>query len=310
MPFRIPRCDVLPLPGDQFQFRIDGDERTRWCFGSDSPRPFFFPIVGPSGESLTRMGHPGAPNHDHHRSAWFAHHKVLGVDFWSDNSPARIRQKQWLAIRDGDDEALLAVLLGWYDGHNPQELLQQELVAAVRPLEDSEWELELQATFRPTADSLEFQQTNFGFFAVRVAKSLSAHFGGGAITGDGGATGENDLFGKPAKWIDYSGPVRGGDSKPQAAGITSFDHPANPGHPQSWHVREDGWMGASVCRNGPVVATKKKPLVLRHLLHIHAGGLNAKQAEARFAAFEKRPGFTVGPSKAKHRQYEVSRRSS
>ncbi len=53
-------------------FQIDGHERLRWYFGTDYPRPFFHPLVGPSGSSLTRIGHPGAPNHDHHLSIWFA----------------------------------------------------------------------------------------------------------------------------------------------------------------------------------------------------------------------------------------------
>ena len=48
---------------------------------------------------LTRMGHPGAPDHDHHQSIWFAHHKVMGIDFWGNASGAVIRQLQWLAYR-------------------------------------------------------------------------------------------------------------------------------------------------------------------------------------------------------------------
>ena len=99
MPFTFPRCEVVPLPDHQASFRIDGAERLRWHFGPDYPRPFFFPLVGPSGTPLTRMGHPGDPSHDHHRSIWFAHEKVSGVNFWSDNTTARVRQKQWLAYQ-------------------------------------------------------------------------------------------------------------------------------------------------------------------------------------------------------------------
>jgi hypothetical protein len=314
MPYSFPRCEIVPLAGDQVSFRIDGVEKTRWNFGPGTLRPFFFPVRGPSGAMLTRMGHPGAPNHDHHLSVWFAHFKVLGIDFWSNRGPARIRQKQWLAYRDGDDEAVMAAALGWFDGHDPKELLEQELVAAVRPGEKGEWELELQATFRPKAESLEFQKTNFGFLAIRVAKDISEHFGGGKLTSGSGATGEKAIFGKPANWMDYSGPVRpaGSSRKPAASaweGITYFDHPSNPGHPLSWHVREDGWMGASVCMHGPVTTTRKSPLVLRHLLHMHGGAVDTKQAAARFAEFGKRPPLAVGKSRAKHQQYEVRRKS-
>src|SRR5262249_25034268 len=180
---------------------------------------------------------------------------------WGDRTPARVRQKTWLCYHDADDEAAMAVLLGWYDGHDPKELLEQELVAGVRPGPDGETLVELQATFRPTAESLEFGKTNFGFLAVRVAKNISAHFGGGTITNSAGAPGEPAVFGKPALWVDYSGevPPKGF----HVEGITYFDHPSNPGHPTRWHVREDGWMGASVCMQGPVTTTRKQPLVLR-----------------------------------------------
>jgi hypothetical protein len=294
----------VPLPEHQAAFQIDGVERLRWHFGPQYPRPFFYPLLGPSGTPLTRMGHPGAENHDHHRSVWFAHHKVLGINFWGDQSPARIRQLNWLVYEDGDEEAVMAAQLAWYDGHDPQELLTQELVAAVQPLNDGEWLLTLQATFTPRADSLEFGQTNFGFLAVRVAKHISEHFGGGRLTNSAGATGEPAIFGKPATWMDYSGPCPVGDGW---EGITYLDHPANPGHPAHWHVREDGWMGASVCMHGPVTTTAQRPLVLRYRLHIHRGEINPARANELAAQFAAAPRYEVLRSQQKHRQYEIRR---
>src|SRR5690606_18791284 len=131
-----PRCQVLPLAGHQTAVLIDGQERVRWHYAESYPRPFFYPITGPSGSSLTRMGHPGASNHDHHRSVWFAHEKVLGINFWSDAAEAKIRQLHWLVYEDGDEEAVLATRLRWYDGHDPGHLLEQDLVAVVRPAEE------------------------------------------------------------------------------------------------------------------------------------------------------------------------------
>ena len=60
----IPRCQVVPLADHQAAFTVDGALRLRWHFGPAYPRPFFYPLVGPSGAVLTRMGHPGAPDHD------------------------------------------------------------------------------------------------------------------------------------------------------------------------------------------------------------------------------------------------------
>ena len=55
-PFQLDRCELLPLPGHQVSFQIDGDEKTRWQYGKEYPRPFFYPFNGPSGTSLTRHG--------------------------------------------------------------------------------------------------------------------------------------------------------------------------------------------------------------------------------------------------------------
>ncbi len=303
MPASFPRCVIVPLPDDQVSFTIDGVERLRWYAGTTAPRPFFYPLLGPSGLPLTRMGHPGAPNHDHHRSIWFAHNKVLGIDFWGDASPARIRQLEWLAYHDGDEEAVMGVKLGWFDGHEPKPLMSQDVIAAIRPGDDGETLLELQTTLTPVADMLELQKTNFGLLAVRVAKSISAHFGGGQLVDSEGRVGEPAIFGNRAAWMDYSGSV-----KPDVTeGITFFDHPENPGHPSHWHVREDGWMGASLCFAEARILTKAAPLRLRYLLHAHRSGADATRSAAVLSRFASRPAFTVAKSKAKHETWSITR---
>lgn len=293
----IPKCQAIPLPNHEVSFQVNGIERTRWHYGAQYPRPFLYPLNGPSGETLTRMGHPGAPDHDHHRSVWFAHYKVLGIDFWGDGrNDAHVRQIDWLAYEDSDDDARMAVRLGWFDGHDPAELLVQELVVAVRDDGAGGTFLETQSRFIPKADSLEFQQTNFGFLAVRVAKSISGFFGGGTLTNSDGKTGEKAIFGKASKWMDYSGSV-GSPDNPTNEGITFFDHPTNPGQPTGWHVREDGWMGASPCMNASIVSEKTRPLRLRYLLHAHAGAADNDRAARVHQAFSKSKAFEIRKGK-------------
>ena len=304
--YKFPHCEILPLPDQQASFRVGGQEKTRWHFNSDYPRPFFYPLNGPSGSSLTRMGHPGASNHDHHRSVWFAHNKVLGMDFWADGKEPRIRQHGWLVYVDGDDESVMASEIGWYDGHDPQPLMKQVLVAALQPDESGQYQLELQATFIPTAATLELQQTNFGMLAVRVAKNISAYFGGGTLTNSEGQVGEPAIFGKPARWMDYSGPVPV-DKGNATEGITFLDHPGNPGQPTHWHVREDGWMGASLCFNAPIMLQKEKPLTIRYLLDVHSGPISAKRANRLHADFSKRLPWKVFKGGKKHHSYTVQR---
>src|SRR5437762_298693 len=79
-PAPVPSMQVVPQPYDQASFQRDGNDLTRYHFGPTLRRPFLFPIMGASGRSLTRMGHPHDPiGHSHHNSFWISHHDVDGV---------------------------------------------------------------------------------------------------------------------------------------------------------------------------------------------------------------------------------------
>ncbi len=262
-----PRIQVVPLPDYQVAFLANGVERLRWHFGRHYPRPFLYPVLDPHGVPITRMGHPAAPNHDHHRSVWFGHANVGGVNFWADGvGSQQVRQLAWVHYQDGQNTGLAFVRLGWFDAHNA-ELLRQDLIIACTDVGNGETLVELQSEFRCPGTELVLGKTNFGFLGVRVAAGVSALFGGGALRASDGTAGEKSIFGKRYPWIDYSGYPRGY----LASGISYFDHPDNPRHPTAWHVRDDGWMCASLCMNGPLVVRKDAPLRLRYALYVHAG---------------------------------------
>jgi hypothetical protein len=289
MPYQLPRVQVVPQPDDQVAFEVDGRERLRWHFGRRSPRPFLFPLLGPGGRSVTRLGHPAAPDHDHHRSLWLGHHDVGGVNFWEERGGAQqIRQDEWVHYQDGADEAALAVRLGWYDAHGVR-LLRTDLILAVRPLDGGATWLEAQLTFRPALDGLPLGKTNFGFLGLRVAASLSAHYGGGRLTGSGGGQGEAALFAKAGPWMDYSGPLTPAGWE----GVTWFDHPSNPNHPTSWHVRDDGWMSAAFNLRDGGMLRQDPPLVLRYGWHVHGGDVDVAAAGERFRAFAATPAWEL-----------------
>jgi hypothetical protein len=256
------------------------------------------------------MGHPGAPNHDHHRSVWFAHEKLLGADFWSYGKPARIVQMQWYAIEDRDDYARIAFQLHWLDGHDPKPLITQDLIATLQPHSrslDTGWSLELQSNFWTNAQGVEFLQSNFGILGVRMAKSISAHFGGGVLTGENGKQGEPALFGQPNRWMDYSGPIHtASDGSEVTEGVTLIHHRDNPNTTCKWHVRSDGWMGPSLSRDQAVAIPSDGPLVVRYLLDIHPGPYDPRRSATLADQFDQRTPWTVAKSTQPHRQYEFT----
>lgn len=289
MAFQTPRVQIVPQADDQVSFQVDGQERLRWHAAPRYPRPFFFPLIGPAGRSVVRLGHPADPSHGHHRSFWWGHQSVGGVNFWEERGGAQqVRQEDWVHYQDGADEAGMVVRIGWFDAHKVK-LLTQELIAVYRPLEQGEGWLELRTTFTSPVDDLPLAKTNFGFLGLRVAASMSAHYGGGKLTNSEGATGEAPILWKPATWVDYSGPIVG----ERWEGVTWFDHPTNPRYPASWHVRDDGWMSAAFCQRDAYTFKKNEPLLLRYGFHVHAGPVDAKTAETRRKAFADSPAWEV-----------------
>src|SRR5262249_2331556 len=87
---------------------------------------------------------------------------VAGVNFWEERGGQQVRQDGWVHYQDGAEEAAIVARLGWYDAHKAR-LLQQELIAVLRPLPGRETWLELQARFTPALDELKLGRTNFGF---------------------------------------------------------------------------------------------------------------------------------------------------
>jgi hypothetical protein len=88
-------------------------------------------------------------------------------------------------------------------------------------------------TLKATQD-MQFGDTKEGFFAIRVADSMTEDKGGQMLASTGFLT-EKGIWGRPADWVQYSGNV---DKRPVA--ITIFDHPGNLNHPERWHSRAYG----------------------------------------------------------------------
>jgi len=283
----VPRMQVLPLPGDQAAVSRDGLEIARYYFGKDLYRPFLYPIIGPSGRSLTRMGHPHDPNtHSHHNSVWLSHHDVGGVGFWNDakSSEGRIVHQKLLRYEDADDEALIEVLNMWIDGAGGgKALLEEQRAMRFRPQKEGQWLLVLDMALSAPKQPVTLGKTNFGFIGVRMAKTIGVHDGGGMIRNSEGAINERQVHEKSARWVDYSGPIT-----PRAyEGITLLDHPQNPNHPTVFHVRGDGWMGASLTFDGDRTIEPGQSLKLRYGLWMHAGVPAAEAIDEQFAAFAK-----------------------
>jgi hypothetical protein len=276
---------AVPLPEHQVSFQRDGREIARYYFGPDLRRPFVYPVVGPAGRSLTRLGHPHDPvSHSHHNSVWVSHHDVNGVDFWGDHGKnlGKIVQQRVEKFIDSDERAAVTVLNAWVEEARKKTLLLERRRVQAEPLEKGEWLLVLDLQFE-AREPMTFGKTPFGLVGVRMAKTIGVNDGGGTIRNSAGDVAEKGVFWKPARWVDYAGPIVPG----KVEGITLFDHPANPNHPSVFHVRNDGWMGTSLSFAAPRLLAPGESLRLRYGLYVHAGQPPVEQINRRWDAFAK-----------------------
>ena len=279
----VPRMQAVPLPHHEISFQRDGAELTRFHFSPEDKRPFLFPLNGPSGRSLTRMGHPHDPvTHSHHNSLWLAHHDVNGVSFWEDRGPAQIRCLRIEDFEDNDEFASATAVNSW--GTTNKVFLLERRHITVQMLASNEWLLILDSRFDANKEPVTFGKTPFGLAAVRMAKSIGVNDGGGMIRNSEGGVNETNVLWKRARWVDYSGAI----TSNIVEGITFFDHPSNPNHPTYFHVRNDGWMGASLTFDAPRTIETNKPLRLRYGFYVHSGLPDSDKLEKRWREFSKR----------------------
>jgi hypothetical protein len=277
-----PQVQAIPEPYSQVSFQNDAREVIRYHFGPDLRRPFLYPVIGPSGRSVTRMGHPHDPeSHSHHNSIWISHHDVGGLSFWDDHSKGKIVHQRVEEFLDGPDSATLFTVNHWINETNNQVLLVESRTTHYRSLPNQESFLEIDLELSPRGDLITLGKTPFGLVGVRMAKTIGVNDGGGVIRNSEGARNEKEIFWKHARWVDYSGPMVGRNEE----GITLLDHPSNPRHPVGFHVRADGWMGASLTLDEPLTIQKGTPLKLRYGFYVHAGRRNLETLDAQWKKF-------------------------
>jgi hypothetical protein len=235
--------------GDKVRVEMGGELFTEYHY-QDVSRPFLYPVLGPDGLPMTRNWPmrevPGEnQDHPHHRSLWYAHGDVNGVDLWSESSRAgRTRHMEFLKLESGPEKGVISALnrLESREGKVLGTDVRTMTFSAQGDLKIIDFDVNVLASH----GDLVFGDTKEGTMAIRLAETMrlkpnQANVGkptGHIVNSEGVKDG--DTWGKRAKWVDYTGPVEG-----RTVGVAIFDHPENPRHPTWWHVRDYGLFAAN-----------------------------------------------------------------
>ncbi len=211
------------------------------------PKPIIYPITGPGGVRMTRdfpmvKGTAGeASDHPHHQSLWYTHGDVNGTDFWAMGKGSIVTTKVEKPVNSGSS-AWLVLHNKWVDADGKTVLTDvtkltfHKEVANAAGVESSAIDFEI--TLQASEGEVTFGDTKEGTMGIRTNPALRIDKGATAINSEG-VSGEG-IWGKRAKWVDYSATVDG-----KAVGVSIFDHPTNPRHPTWWHARAYGLVAAN-----------------------------------------------------------------
>lgn len=227
---------------DTVRVKLDGQLFTVYHY-ADADRPYFYPLVAPTGDNITRhwpmkSDHPDEQHdHPHHRSLWFTHGDVNGLDFWADGRGPKVVLTR-LELQSGVERGILVAEHEWRakDGQVVCTDMRTHTISTAGESRIIDFEITLKASH----GKVVLGDTKEGSMAFRTAPSLrhKGPVGQGAILNSEGVT-NGDAWGRRAAWCDYYGPLNG-----QTVGIAIMDHPSNPRHPTWWHARDYG-LGAA-----------------------------------------------------------------
>ncbi len=249
--------------------KIGGQEFTTLRYAPDQPKPYFSPVKAADGAVITRpINDPEDKDHPHHRGIWNAIDEVNEIKFWAEKGKIVSKDVKW---SEAGDSVQLQLKNDWMGPEQP--ILHEATTMTIHP--NRLMVAQITFTKPENVPTVTFGDTKEGMFGIRVASTMRGKVGG-VITNADGLKGEKDCWGKPTKWVDYTGKV--GE---KSYGVTLMDSPKNF-RPSRYHCRDYGLFTMSPFGEGsyqndpakakPVVLDAQKPkLELTYGLYVHSG---------------------------------------
>ena len=255
-------------------------------------RPYMYPVNAADGQCVTSdQVRLKTKEHPHHRSFWVSHENVNGVNHWTITPDAGLQKHvKFLEPLTGDT---IKEEIEWL-GKDKQHVQLRE-IRTVRFSSYPDGTRAIDLTVHLTAENEDVtlgDAKDAGLCSVRVHPQMSgdpkAKPSPGMITNAAGQHTEKEAWGKPANWCDYTGKIDG-----KTYGITTFDHPSNPRHPTTWHVRDYGLMSANCWgysyfdkKNpkgaGDMKIDKGKSVTFQYRVLIHTGDVKAANVDEKY----------------------------
>lgn len=246
-------------------------------------RAYVFPLCTPAGYAVTSES---PADHPHHNSLWIAADHVhcrmpvaTGFEEYTYNfylnetfqgrAPGRIVETAATGEALGGNAFRITQTLDW---RGPVEWAAPEGRLAARETrslhcsaEPGMYVIDLESRLAALDWDFTLGPTRHAYFNVRVADTMIAAFGGVARD-DRGRIGGETVSGAGARWVDFSGPVGGG----QVAGITVIPDPRDH-EDLSWFVADWGVVTVGPFRLKGRLVRRGEELLARYRVLVHDG---------------------------------------
>lgn len=285
-----------------YVIKCDGEPFAEYLTKSQA-KPIVWPIIGPGGQKMTRdfpmLKTRGEKwDHGHHRSLWFTHGEVNGVDFWAEGrGRGTIEHREFTEVTSGD-VVVIATVNDWVDADGKKHLedfrrLTFHCDGNVRIID---FDITLHAAYGP----VHFGDTKEGTMGLRIptVMDLNSRKGGRIVNSAGQEDGAT--WGQAAAWCDYHGPV-----DDQVVGVAIFNHPSSFRYPTHWHVRDYGLFAANPFGLHDFQRTEEKigelnleegeSVSLLYRFYFHLGDEQEGGVAAAFEAYAQEDRVAPGP---------------
>jgi hypothetical protein len=298
----------LDRQADRVVVTLDSELFTEYRL--DQRRPCFFPVIGPTGEHMSRrwpldstIAAMESQDHPHHTGLFFAHGNVRvegeeqSSDFWHH---ASVELEEFVDFESNADVGRLVARHVW-KREDGSELCRDLTTIAFGGESDSRW-IDFTITIQaPASKGILMGDTKEGTFAIRVPESLTIqahskklrHLSTGKIETSEGLSGRK-AWGTRAKWCAFYGQTASGGTT-----ISIFDHPDNPRHPTWWMARHYGLFAANATGqsyfekkskgSGDLLIPAGESVSFHYRINFMASGFSRDVIEAQYVDWVEHP---------------------
>ncbi len=225
----------------QLKMLVDGQEVVHYVFADrEISRPYFSHVKTLEGKQVSRNHPPqqGTDKMDHanmHPGIWLSFGDLNGHDYW--RLKAKTQHVRFLELPKVDEaHGSFKVLNHYFATDSDAVICSEECTIGLRKVNNG-YSISITSEFKPVTDEVRFGDQEEMGLGIRVATPLAVEkkLGGRIRDSEGRLNGE-EVWGKTARWCDYSGPLDG-----KWVGMTVLTSPRNF-RPCWSHARDYGFV--------------------------------------------------------------------